>query len=542
MASEGTIMKFDAVVVGGGIAGLTAAAYLARAGKSVALFEKEAATGGLVNSFDYRGFTFDGGIRSIENSGIVFPMLRQLGIDMAFTQSRVSVGLETDVLKLKDAGSLKDYHMFLCSKFPGHTREIGRIMAEIEKIMGYMDILYGIDNPVFMDLKGDPAYLRKVLLPWLVKYLFSIGKILRLNEPVDEYIRKFTDHQPLIDIIVQHFFQKTPAFFALSYFSLYLDYHYPKGGTGILTKRIDAYIREHGGVIRTGTVICSVDPERRTVTDDKGGTTAYGGLVWAADLKQLYNAIPPEALRAKRLKKTVLERRETLRPLKGGDSVFTLYLAVNREKEYFEKICSAHFFHTPDMAGLSRAHSDDLDRLLEDPGAFTPAEAKETVKAYLDAFFRLNTYEISFPVLRDPALAPDGKTGIIVSTLFDHRLAAMVREAGWYEEFKDFASDCMVRALEDSVFPGLSADIDARFASTPLSLERISGSTDGAITGWAFTNPRIPVIHKLTKMFSSMKTPLPRICQAGQWSYSPSGLPIAVLTGKLAADRVLKQL
>jgi len=36
----------------------------------------------------------------------------------------------------------------------------------------------------------------------------------------------------------------------------------------------------------------------------------------------------------------------------------------------------------------------------------------------------------------------------------------------------------------------------------------------------------------------SVVTPFPDICQAGQWSYSPSGLPIAILTGKLAADRV----
>ena len=30
--------------------------------------------------------------------------------------------------------------------------------------------------------------------------------------------------------------------------------------------------------------------------------------------------------------------------------------------------------------------------------------------------------------------------------------------------------------------------------------------------------------------------------QAGQWTYSPSGLPIAILTGKLAADQVTKEL
>ena len=36
-------------------------------------------------------------------------------------------------------------------------------------------------------------------------------------------------------------------------------------------------------------------------------------------------------------------------------------------------------------------------------------------------------------------------------------------------------------------------------------------------------------------------TPIPRIQQAGQWSYSPAGLPMAFLTGKLAVTRVRKE-
>ena len=84
-------MKYDSVVVGGGIAGLTAAAYLARAGKSVILFERQSKVGGLVQTFDRNGIYFDGGLRSIENSGIVFPMLKQLGIDIEFTKSNIII-------------------------------------------------------------------------------------------------------------------------------------------------------------------------------------------------------------------------------------------------------------------------------------------------------------------------------------------------------------------------------------------------------------------------------------------------------------------
>ena len=85
-------MKFDAVVVGGGIAGLTAAAYIAKSGWSVAVFEKQPKTGGLVQTFQRNDVYFDTGLRSIENSGIVFPMLKQLGIDIKFQKLTVSIG------------------------------------------------------------------------------------------------------------------------------------------------------------------------------------------------------------------------------------------------------------------------------------------------------------------------------------------------------------------------------------------------------------------------------------------------------------------
>jgi hypothetical protein len=41
---------------------------------------------------------------------------------------------------------------------------------------------------------------------------------------------------------------------------------------------------------------------------------------------------------------------------------------------------------------------------------------------------------------------------------------------------------------------------------------------------------------------NAIKTPVPGVFQAGQWTYSPAGLPISLLTGKLAADRAIKEL
>ncbi|MBK6902932.1 MAG: FAD-dependent oxidoreductase [Saprospirales bacterium] len=51
-------MKYNTVIVGGGIAGLTAAAYISRAGRSVVVFEKQPKAGGLVQTFS-RNHVFD---------------------------------------------------------------------------------------------------------------------------------------------------------------------------------------------------------------------------------------------------------------------------------------------------------------------------------------------------------------------------------------------------------------------------------------------------------------------------------------------------
>jgi hypothetical protein len=51
----------------------------------------------------------------------------------------------------------------------------------------------------------------------------------------------------------------------------------------------------------------------------------------------------------------------------------------------------------------------------------------------------------------------------------------------------------------------------------------------------------MPVINNIQFSDRSVLTPIPSIYQAGQWAYSPAGVPMSILTGKLAADRVIKK-
>jgi phytoene dehydrogenase-like protein len=534
-------MKYDVVVVGGGIAGLTAAAYLVRSGKSVILIEKQSKTGGLVQTFQRNGVYFDGGLRSVENSGIVFPMLKQLGIDIEFNRSTISLGIEDRVIEVKDKSSIAVYEDFLKSFFPENSKDIAAIIREIRKIMGYMDVLYGVDNPAFMDIPKNKKYLFTELLPWLFKFLLTIGKIQRLNEPAEDYLKRFTTNQALIDMIAQHFFQKTPASFALSYFSLYLDYYYPSGGTATVTDRIADYIKAKNGVLKTDTTIAAIHPEQKYVEDTNGIRTEYDHLVWASDMKQLYNVISLEEIHSAGLARIVEEKRNALKDLHGSDSVFTVYMTVEENKAYFKDICTGHFFYTPDKRGLSIVSKLEIENFISDH-TIKPDDTnwKNIVRQYITDYFKLNTFEIAIPVLRDEKLAPEDKTGVVVSLLFDFTLAKKIDELGWTDEMKVLMENLTIEILNESIFPGMKDKVLEKFSSSPLTIHKLTSNTEGAIVGWAFTNAYIPSVNHMLHVAKSVLTPLPDIFQAGQWVYSPAGLPISILTGKLAADKVLK--
>jgi phytoene dehydrogenase-like protein len=523
-------MMYDVIVVGSGASGLTASAYLAKEGFRTLLLEKELRCGGLINTFTKDGFTFDGGIRALDNAGALFPMLKQLGIEIEFVKNRISIGIEDEVVQVESDQSLLEFANLLKRLYPGSEDEISAIIKDIQQMMRYMDIQYGINNPIFLDFKQDRDYFIKEVFPWMFKYALNVGKVSGKNQPVAEYLQRFTHHQPLIDIFTQHFFTETPAYFALSYFTLYQDYYYPKKGTGALVDGLMAFFEANGGEIRNGAAVKAIDLEHKTVTTQQGDTFAYRFLLWTADQKALYNMVEISSLEDPTTRQVVQDKRAELADMVGNDSIFTLFLSSNLAPNYFEEIASGHFFYTPNRQGESSAGHVPFNSNWDE------------IRDWLSRFFALTTYEISIPVLRDKALAPPGKTGLIISALFDYRLTKYIYDQGWEEAFRNEVSALMIDTLDGTIYPGLAESVSDRFTATPMTIQKRTGSTDGAITGWAFTNQPMPAESRLVKIANAVNTPLPDVYQAGQWTYSPSGLPVSLITGKLAADQIAKGL
>lgn len=525
--------KYHSIVVGGGIAGLTCAAYLAKEGRQVLLIEKNRECGGLVNTFSHNGFKFDAGIRALENAGIIFPMLNELGIKLDVVKSPVTVGVEGEFINIKDIDSLTEYSNMLKRLYPGSEAETDEIIRIIRKVMKHMDVLYGIENPNFKDLRRDRTYLFKQLLPWLPKFLFTIGKIERMNLPVEPFLDGIIKNRSLRDIISQHFFRNTPAFFALSYFSLYLDYFYPRGGVGKLAEALEKKFLEWGGKIVRETIIEKVFASDKRITDHDGVDYIYQNLVWAADLKTLYRITLTENLFPEILRKFEEDKKRFL-VKRGGDSVFTLYVEADEPPESFGNIAHGHFFYSPSRKGLGETRWGELDSILKEPGN----PDRSAVLEWLDKFLALNTFEISVPALKDSSMAPEGKTGLIISILADYDLFKKIADTGWYDEFITVIEERIIKIISDSVYPFLKDKVADRFSFSPLSYEKRVGSSEGAITGWSFREP-VPVINKVLAANRAVVTPIPSIYQAGQWTYSPAGVPMSILTGKLAASRIL---
>jgi phytoene dehydrogenase-like protein len=522
------------VIVGAGISGLTAGAYLLRSGHDVLILEKTSRCGGLVNSFQKEGFVFDTGPRAFGNAGILVPMLEDLNIRLPLVKGLVSTGIREEIVHYDDREAIRGYTESLRRLFPESREDIGRIEKRIRGYCSLARVMNRVPNPFFKNPFKDPLFLFREFLPWLPAFLVALVKTSLRKRTVEEALDKLTDNDSLKDMVSQHFFKGTPASFALGYFENYLDYKYPIGGTGQLPRALEEKILSGGGLIRKEREIVKIVPSERRLLDQHGGEYSYDRLLWAADLRSLYLRLAGSSFSPGVLCSIEEEGRKYLSASPGA-SAFTIFLGVDESPEYFEKISRGHFIYTPRSDGLGVLHTSRLEELKRT----FPRISKQELFDWLRDFCERNSYEISIPALKDRSLAPPGKTGLVISVLFDGSLFAMAEQAGWLDELREKARGFMVDALESSIYPGLRGKILFTESVTPMTLMRMFNTADGAITGWSLEG-RVPVPDSLTGIMAAVKTAIPHVFKSGQWSYSPAGVPIAILTGRLAATAMGK--
>ena len=508
------------VIVGAGMAGLTAAAYLSKQNYDVLLLDTNDRSGGLVNTFERDGFFFDTGPRAFVNSGMVKPILKDLEIDWEFIKNEVSIAIEDQLFRVDSMDAINEYKRILVNLYPKSADDIEKIMSIIYKMSMHTAVLYEFENPNFVDYTHEKTTIITKLIPWAFKFLYSLKQLNKFNMPMEEFLKSQTNNQSLIDILTQFFFRKTPTHFALGYFYVYLDYFYPKSGTVILPKLLHKRIVEEGGKIKLNTLIKEVIPSEMKIVDSEGNNYDYDYLIWASDLKTLYRQINPTGLDEKTTSK-LNNQSQIILSSKSAESVFIVFIAVDRPASYFQDKGGEHMFFTPSKNGLGDTNRGAKQELLEN----FDKKSKKEILDWLDDFCNLNTYEVSVPVLRDDALAPKGKTGLMISCLFDYEVIDKIHEAGWIDEFKKNVESRIIEIFSLTIYQGFEKDVLFSLSTTPLTINKVTGNSEGAIVCWSFEQ-KAPVISKLKDIPKSVITPIPEIYKASQWAYLyyPDGL------------------
>ncbi|MCY1150895.1 MAG: FAD-dependent oxidoreductase [Sphaerochaetaceae bacterium] len=524
------------IIVGAGISGLTAATSLAMKNHTVLVLEKNDTCGGLVNSFIREGFLFDGGIRAVENAGMVKPMLEELKIDLPLLQSKVSLGIEDKIFSAANEESLSKYETILKELYPNSIKDVERVIKVIAKFDVYMQVLFGSSSPFFKDAKRNLKYYFTTFPVWIIKFLITTFAIIKMQMPMEKFLNKIIKDDSLRDIISQHFFKKTPAFFAMSYFSLYPDYYYPKGGVKSIPEALSKRLLELGSEIKTNTEIVKLDAFNKVLVDSQNNEYTYEKLIWCADMKLLYKMISPRDFPIK-IQNKIKEEKDLILASKGAESVFTLFLAIDLPPKYFSSISEAHFFYTPSRKGLKETHLSKLTNILDNWENLD----RDYFYSWLKDFCDLNTYEISIPVLTDENAAPSGKSGLIASFLFDYELTKRIEKDGWYDEFENKIREFMIEALNNSVYSKLKENIIFSFTASPLSIANKVGCSEGAIVGWSFEQ-KVPISAGMLNMKKAVLTSIPDLYRAGQWTVSPAGLPTCIMTARMASELVDKEI
>lgn len=507
---------YDCIIIGTGIGGLTAGAYLARKGRRVLLCEQHTQPGGCFNSFVYKGYTFDGGIQGSESAGMLIPMLEQLGIKDRINLHTGSPAVATpDVFqKYSNYKELAQFFQKLEKYYPEEKNGLRFIQKEIIRLGRTMHHILQAPNPLFQ--KSVFHFFFKTIF-WFFRYgrcLLDFPHFIRLmNVPVENYLLpKMKDQRP-VKLLVQALYNGSSASFAIPFLDFFSEYYYPQGGVQRLPDLLAEYITEHGGEIRYRTLIDEVAVNKGRAFGIK---TASGELITApciisnGDAKRLFFEMLPSSYLPD-------EYGKRLRNSEIAESMFSVFLGVDIPPDKLPVKGCQHVLYFPDYNGV------EYSELFSDPD-----------------YYKRSYIMLMTPSVEDPTLAPPGKSVIIlqsaaVKQYADTWFSENGKRTEKYRKLKEEVAADLIRNAE-KIIPGLSEKIEVKVTATPLTYEKFTMNNGGSTGGWSKHVEK--TFMRGIRGLCNVTTPVKNLYMVGHWTSIPGGAPIGLMTGKLVSDIV----
>ncbi|NUO48634.1 MAG: NAD(P)/FAD-dependent oxidoreductase [Polyangiaceae bacterium] len=461
--SNKTSETWDAVVIGSGAGGLTAALALARAGQKVLVLEQHYLPGGWTHSFSLEGYRFSPGVHYIgclEEGGSVRNLYEGLGIgaDLEFCELNPD-GFDHFLIageRFDQPKGLERWKARLAARFP-HERD---------GIRRYFEVVEGIDRDVrrIDRLSSFPAALT---IPFRAPHLIRWG-LRTLDALLDTTI-----HDPRLRAVLSaqagnHGLAPSRVSLPLhcSMSTHYFDgAWYPRGGAKRLSAAYIKALKRRGSHIRLRSPVTRILVEHDRVV----GVEVAGNYIVKAKTV-VCNAQPAVVLG------TLLESRFCERELKKvrkmRDSVGLLSI-----------FCGVRGLDLSSMGFDSGNYwfyrHDDVNRIYERVEDRMPGEE-------IDGLF------LTITSLKDPGHGPPGTHTLEMFTFVPYEPFA-----GWegtdtggrderYDAFKRKLGAKMLRAAEE-VVPTLRAHLDFVTIGTPLTNDFYCRTHRGGIYGTAKT-------------------------------------------------------
>ena len=495
--------RYDAVVIGGGLGGLTAGARLAKEGRRVLLVEQHSVPGGYATTFRRKHFTMEVALHEIDGLDGGDPkrkVFEELGVFDAVEFVRVPefyrVVLEGSEIVVPD--DARRAIAVLTERFP----------EEAAGIKKFFRVIGGIRDEISR-LPSAP-WLTRLLLPVFpflyTRLVFNAGKTL------GNFLDRATKNRELKLILAANvgYYHDDPYSLSLPFFSAAQagffggGGHYVKGGSQKLSDHLAEAIRARGGEVLLKHRVSAILTQhgkavgvRYESTRGKAGETheVFARVVIAnAAVPQVASLLPDR-------ERLILEKE--IRGLSESCSALCVYLGFDRPIKELGNRCYSTIVHGEGVRDLA-----DL------AGNFRADYSKR-------GFVFADYSQI------DSGLAPEGKSvGAIVC--LDHISNWEKLGEREYEEKKGEAARALIERL-DRMIPGIKGSIEHCEVGTPRTMRRYTSNSAGAIYGYAQT-PRQSGHKRLQS-----KSPIPNLFFASAWSNPGGGFTGAILGGWFGA-------
>ena len=489
---------YDAIVIGAGIGGLSTAALLAKAGKSVLLVERHDRPGGYAHGFRRRDFHFDAGVHLVSGCG---PEGYRNGSTIYKICLAVGIDPQTVFLPIQNYARA----VFPDFEMPLRAGEEAFISGLSDHFPQEKDSLLALIR--LCKLLAEEAMLAEEILDQSRSTQVSpaqmLGNLFRyrrttLAEALDTFL--IDPRLKSACAALWPYLGLPPSQLSFLYWAsmmagyIYEGGYYCRGSFQTYPNQLAAAITKLGGeVLFNASVrrICVEQGQACGIMLENGQRIRSAVVVSNIDARQTAELlIGPEHLPQNYC--------EGLAKLTPSLSIFANYIATDLP-----------------LSEEAHSHESFFYESLDHETAYTLTRDGHS-----------NWFSATLPCLIDPSLAPKGQHIMLLTTLCPFQIGL-----SWRQAKQEYQQRLLEKA--ERYFPGLNDRLLWVEAGSPRTLERYTLNQQGAAYGFA------PSPKQIGPNRPGVRGALPGLYHAGHWTRPGGGVAGVSVSAQLATQAIL---